>query len=364
VPVRHDDPPRHLGRADDEAHRYDALLVQGFGGPEGPDDVLPFLERVTAGRGIPPGRLREVGAHYDLFGGVSPINAQTRALVGALRDEVARRGLGLPVHWGNRNAAPFLDDVVADLAGAGHRRVLTLPTATFASYSGCRQYREDLARAAMACGAAAPQFDRIRLAYNTPGFIRPMAVQLTAALAGVPAGRRGEATILFSAHSIPVAMADTCDYEAQLREASCLVMAAADLSGRAWDLVWQSRSGPPTVAWLEPDIADRLADLAAAGVRDVVVVPIGFVSDHMEVLFDLDVEARAVAGELGLHLVRARTVGVDPAYVGQLVDLVEERMAAAPTRPALGVRGPSHDVCAATCCPNLRHPGTPAAAQA
>ncbi len=355
-------PPLHPGLFDDVARDLDALLILGFGGPEGMDEVVPFLERVTAGRGIPRERLVEVGAHYELFGGVSPINAQTRALVEAVREELRRRGIDVPLYWANRNSAPFVEDVVATMHADGVRHAAFLPTSVFSSYSGCRQYREDIARACASLPQA-PDFVKLRTHGNHPGFVEPMGHRLRAALAGVPEGRRAEARVVFTAHSIPVSMARSSDYVNQLADSALLVLQAAGASN-PHDLVWQSRSGPPQVPWLEPDVGDHLEELADDGVRDVVLVPLGFVSDHVEVLFDLDVEARAIAGARGVHLVRAGTVGADPAYVRLVVDLFEERRTASPDRPTVGQRPAGHDVCLATCCPNLRSPDTAAVAQA
>ena len=358
---------RNPGLVDPEPRQHQAVLVVGFGGPEGPDEVVPFLERVTAGRGVPRERLVEVGAHYDLFGGISPINAQTRSVVALLQDELDRRGLDLPVHWGNRNAAPFVADAVADLIEAGVTEAVFVPTSSFPSYSGCRQYREDVAaacsEAAERTGRDAPRFDRLRQHGDHPGFVEPMADRVRTALAGVPEERRDRARFAFTAHSIPTAMADTCDYELRLRESASLVMERAGLGDREWELVWQSRSGPPQVPWLEPDILDHLDDLAEDGATDVVIVPIGFVSDHVEVVYDLDVEAAAHAATLGMHLVRAGTVGTDPRFIGMLADLVEERRAGGTERRNLGELPAPHDQCLATCCPNLRRPDTPALGQ-
>ncbi|MEO3753930.1 ferrochelatase [Streptomyces sp. B6B3] len=359
-----------MDRATD-ARPYDALLLLSFGGPEGPDDVLPFLENVTRGRGIPRERLAEVGAHYHLFGGVSPINAQNRELLAALRDDLAREGVELPVYWGNRNWAPYLVDTLRELVDDGHRRVLTLATSAYASYSGCRQYREDLAGALAELereGRPVPRVDKLRLYFNHPGFLEPMASGVLAALAELPEEVRDGAHLAFTTHSIPVTAADTSGppeghgagggYVRQhLDVAEYLADAVRDATGvaRPWKLVYQSRSGPPQVPWLEPDIGDHLRELHAAGAPAVVMVPIGFVSDHMEVRFDLDTEALTTAGELGLPAVRAATVGAAPGFVAGLRELVVERAAtergAAPDRPALGSLGPSHDVCPVGCCP-------------
>jgi protoporphyrin/coproporphyrin ferrochelatase len=333
-------------RFDEAARHYDAVLVMSFGGPEGPDDVLPFLERVTQGRNVPRERLLEVAHHYDRFGGVSPINAQNRALIAALEAELRAHGPDLPVYFGNRNWRPFVTDTVRAMRDAGVRRAVAFVTSAFSSYSGCRQYREDIVRALDAV-AGAPEIDKLRVFYNHPGFIGPSVTNLEAALSAVPAERRDTARVAFTAHSIPLAMARGCAYETQLREAARLV---AEGAGRqAWDLVYQSRSGAPHVPWLEPDVLGYLKDAAAAGATDVVLAPLGFISDHMEVLFDLDVEAKETAGELGLHLVRARTVGTAPGFVRMIRDLIVERATARPARPALGTLGPWPDICRVDC---------------
>jgi ferrochelatase len=335
-------------RFDDPAREYDALLVLSFGGPEGPEDVRPFLQNVTAGRNVPPERLDEVAQHYLHFGGVSPINAQNRALIAALDAELRARGPRLPIYFGNRNWHPFVTDTVRQMRDDGVRRALIFVTSALSSYSGCRQYREDVIRALETFGTDTPAFDKLRVFYNHPGFIDPMIARTRAALAAIPAARRDRARLVFTAHSIPLAMARHCAYEAQLREASRLIAEGADVADHL--VAYQSRSGPPQVPWLEPDILDVLTSLRDEGATDVVVVPVGFISDHMEVLFDLDTEARERADELGLTLVRAETVGTDPAFIRMIRDLIVERMTAAPDRPALGNRGPNHDICPLNCC--------------
>jgi ferrochelatase len=350
---------------------YDALLLLSFGGPEGPDDVLPFLENVTRGRGVPGERLAEVGAHYHRFGGVSPINEQNRKLLAALRDDFAEHGLDLPVYWGNRNWAPYVTDTLRDIVRDGHRRVLTLVTSAYASYSGCRQYREDLAAALAALageGLRPPRVDKLRLYFNHPGVLRTVTGGVLAALAELPPEVRDGAHLAFSTHSIPSAAADTSGpreghgpgggaYVAQhLDAARSVAEAVREATGaeHPWRLVYQSRSGSPSVPWLEPDICEHLAELREQGAPAVVIVPIGFVSDHMEVLFDLDTEAMETAAELGLPAVRSATVGSDPRFVAALRDLVLERAATergeGPERRAVGALGPSHDVCPAGCC--------------
>ncbi|WP_405805847.1 ferrochelatase [Streptomyces sp. NBC_01187] len=365
-------PPDRSGPAPDSVQTpYDALLLLSFGGPEGPDDVVPFLENVTRGRGIPRERLEEVGQHYYLFGGVSPINAQNRALLDALRKDFAGHGLGLPVYWGNRNWAPYLTDTLREMTRDGRSRVLVLATSAYASYSGCRQYRENLAESLAtleAEGLRPPRVDKLRHYFNHPGFVEPMTEGVLASLADLPQEARAGAHLAFTTHSIPVAAADTSGpveahgnggaYVAQHLDVAALIAEAVrERTGTAhpWSLVYQSRSGPPQVPWLEPDICDHLEDLHKQGAPGAVMVPIGFVSDHMEVLYDLDTEATAKASELGLPVRRSPTVGSDPRFAAAVRDLVLERAAAEraehPARCALGALGPSHDVCPVGCCP-------------
>jgi protoporphyrin/coproporphyrin ferrochelatase len=354
------------------ARPYDALLLLSFGGPEGPDDVVPFLENVTRGRGIPRERLAEVGEHYYLFGGVSPINAQCRSLLDALRKEFAEAGVGLPVYWGNRNWAPYLTDTLREMVRDGRRRVLMLVTSAYASYSGCRQYRENLAEALAtleAEGLEPPRVDKLRHFFNHPGFVEPMADGVLTALATLPATVRDSAHLAFTTHSIPTAAAQVSGppqahgaeggaYVAEHLDVARLVAETVrERSGveHRWQLVYQSRSGPPQVPWLEPDICDHLESLSGQGAQAVVMVPIGFVSDHMEVLYDLDTEAMTAAEGLGLPVARSATVGTDPRFTAAIRELVLERAAAErgarPECRALGRLGPSHDVCPADCCP-------------
>ncbi|HZU21127.1 MAG TPA: ferrochelatase [Gaiellaceae bacterium] len=323
---------------------FDALLVVSFGGPEGPEDVLPFLENVTRGRGVPRERLLEVAHHYELFGGVSPINEQNRALVAALEQELHAHDIELPVYFGNRNWHPFIADALREMRDAGVRNALAFLTSAYSSYSGCRQYRENLYEAQQAVGEDAPAVSRLRMLYNHPGFVEANAIRVREALRAVPE----RSAVAFTAHSIPVAMAKSCAYEAQLRETARLVAEAAGVVD--WDVVYQSRSGPPHVPWLEPDVCDHLEALHAAGAPGVVLAPIGFLSDHMEVLYDLDVEARAVADRLGLPAARAGTAGTHPAFVAAIREAVEERLDARSPRRALGRFGPGHDTCAPDCC--------------
>jgi protoporphyrin/coproporphyrin ferrochelatase len=335
-------------RFDDDAQDYDALLVLSFGGPEGRDDVIPFLENVTRGRNTPRARLEEVAEHYYHFDGVSPINAQNRALIAALEDELRAHDIALPVYFGNRNWHPFVEDTVRQMVDDGVQRALVFVTSAFSSYSGCRQYREDVIRACEAIGEGAPEFDKLRVFYNHPGFIEPMIASVRAALEQIPPERRANAHVAFTAHSIPLAMARHSQYEAQLLDACQQVAEGA--GSQSWRLVYQSRSGPPHIPWLEPDIGDYLAEIKRQGIGDVAVVPIGFISDHMEVLFDLDTEAVEIAEELGLNLVRAATVGTHPQFIAMIRELIVERMTARPERRALGQRGPNHDICPLGCC--------------
>jgi protoporphyrin/coproporphyrin ferrochelatase len=333
---------------DDASRHYDALLVLSFGGPEGMDDVIPFLENVTRGRNIPQQRLEEVAEHYYHFGGISPINAQNRALIAALERELSKHAIDLPVYFGNRNWHPMAQDTIAQMRADGVRDALVFVTSAYSSYSGCRQYREDVARALGTLGETGMRFDKIRVFYNHPGFVEPMANKLREAIASLPERRQNSAEVVFTAHSIPLSMARGCAYERQLREACRLV---ADQAGvTRYRLAWQSRSGPPQIPWLEPDIRDELGQLHQAGTRDVLAVPIGFISDHLEVLYDLDVEAQERAKELGLNMLRVPTVGTDPTFVAMIRELIEERLTENPRRRFLGALGPSHDICAMNCC--------------
>ncbi|QDT19574.1 ferrochelatase [Gimesia chilikensis] len=330
-------------------NEYDAILVVSFGGPEGPDDVIPFLENVLRGKNVPRERMLEVAEHYQQFGGVSPINGQNRALIAALEEELAANGPKLPIYWGNRNWHPLLTDTLEQMKQDGIQRALGFFTSAFSSYSGCRQYREDIQRAQEAVGDGAPEVDKLRMFFNHPGFIEATVDRAREALAEIPEERREQATILFSAHSIPLAMAAGCRYETQLKDAAQLV--SERLGTHPWHLVYQSRSGPPHQPWLEPDICDFITELGQQGeVQDVVIIPIGFVSDHMEVLFDLDTEAKQVGSEVGIHVARAKTVGVHPRFITMIRELIEERISGTDERPALGPLGPNHDVCPVDCC--------------
>jgi len=352
---------------------YDGILLLSFGGPEQPEDVLPFLRRVTAGRGIPDERLEEVGRHYHAFGGRSPINDQNRALLAALRAELDRREIDAPVLWGNRNFEPFTAEALTEAHEAGLRRLVTIVTSAYQSYSSCRQYREDLAAAVEEVAEAGLDVavDKVRPYANHPGFSRTNSRLVTEAVRDLlRSGTEADGIrLLFVTHSIPTAMDDTSgpgDGEGNAYARQHVALGAAitaevnatldtDLDG---ELVFCSRSGPPGQPWLEPDVNDRLEELAAEGAQTVVLAPIGFVSDHMEVVYDLDTEAADTAERLGLRLVRVPTVGVDPEFVSGLVDLLLERAAQArgeaPATPAWPGRDVPPAVCAPGCCPNLR----------
>lgn len=367
---------------------YDGILLAGFGGPEGQDDVIPFLRNVTRGRGIPDERLEEVAHHYRHFGGVSPINAQNRALKAALEAELASRGIDLPVYWGNRNWAPYLEEAVTDAAAAGDVSLLALATSAYSSFSSCRQYREDFARVLTATDLEGTvTIDKVRQFFDHPGFVQPFVDGVRDAVAGFLADgvAPGAVRVLFSTHSIPTADAERSGpregdalhrelgeggaYAAQHLAVAEVVMAAvaAEVPGAedvAWELVYQSRSGPPSQPWLEPDVNDVIAGLPELGVQAIAIVPLGFMSDHMEVLWDLDTEAMDAAAEAGIRAVRTPTPGVDPAFVSGLVDLVAERLVGtrAAERPHVTDLGPWFDVCRPGCCENVRAGFKPAAA--
>jgi ferrochelatase len=366
--------PEHVS----EPTAYDAILLASFGGPEGQEDVIPFLRNVTRGRGIPDERLEEVAHHYRAFGGVSPINAQNRQLKAAIEAELEGRGIDLPVLWGNRNWDPYLPEVLREADARGFHTLIAVATSAYSSYSSCRQYREDFAMALDATGLAGTMtIDKVRQFFDHPGFVQPFIDGLASALAGIQERFQGidlatEVEVLFSTHSIPSSDAERSGpefrgfgaegaYAAQHKAVAEVVLMAATsgLAGQPavpWQLVYQSRSGPPTQPWLEPDINDAIAELPARGIRAVVIVPLGFVSDHMEVMWDLDNEALESCAENGLYGVRTPTPGIDPAYVAGLVDLVLERVNGTPVeeRPHATALGPWYDVCRAGCCENKR----------
>ncbi|MCZ3388669.1 MAG: ferrochelatase [Actinomycetia bacterium] len=349
---------------------FDALLFVSFGGPEGPDEVVPFLQNVTRGRGIPDERLREVGQHYFHFGGVSPISGQNREFLARLREELPKQGIDLPVYWGNRNWSPYLVDALEQMRADGVKRALAFFTSAYSSYSGCRQYRENLAAALSTVGGDGPTIERLGPYFNHAGFLAPFADATVEAVRNLTEAEQSTARLVFTTHSIPESMADSSgpatglpggSYVQQHREVAGYVASqvrAATGVDLPWDLVYQSRSGAPHIPWLEPDIDDHLRALAGDACTAAVVVPIGFVSDHMEVLWDLDTQARATADEVGLLMVRVATPGADPRMVSMVGELVRERLEgiSPERRPRVGALAASPDRCAAGCCPNPRSP--------
>ena len=336
---------------------YDAILVVSFGGPERPEDVMPFLENVLRGKNVPRERMLGVAEHYYLFGGKSPINEQNRRLIAALEAELKLHGPNLPVYWGNRNWHPMLADALRQMKADGIHRALAFVTSAYSSYSSCRQYREDIARAQEAVGVGAPVVDKIRVFYNHPRFVEALVDRVNSALAKIPPERRETARLIYTAHSIPLGMAQTSDYEKQLRETGRLVAERLGRENKEWQLVFQSRSGPPAQPWLGPDILDYLRGIKARGGNsDLVVAPIGFVSDHMEIIFDLDTEARELCAELGLNMVRAETVGTHPRFISMMRELILERTRDNLPRLSLGDLGTRQDVCPEDCCPMPTRP--------
>ena len=334
---------------------YDAILIVSFGGPEKRDDVIPFLQNVLRGRNVPRRRMQEVAAHYDRFDGVSPINEQVRELMRKLRDELDRHGIDLPLFWGNRNWHPLLPDTLQQMKEAGVRRALAVVLSAYSSYSGCRQYLDDVEQARAAVGAGAPVVDKVRAFFNHPQFVAANADNFRQAIAQFDPSQQETVHVIFTAHSIPVSMAANCEYAAQLTE-TCRLIAEEErgLLPERWELAYQSRSGRPTDPWLEPDISDALTAAAGRGVENVVVMPVGFLSDHLEILYDLDVEAREVAEKLGVHMVRATSVGTHPRFVSMLRELIQERTTANAERRSVGRLPPLPDVCPHDCCPLLR----------
>jgi ferrochelatase len=332
---------------------YDAVLMVSFGGPESGDDVIPFLENVLRARNVPRDRMLTVAQHYRQFGGKSPINQQMRELMGALEAELARNGRNLPIYWGNRNWHPMLADTLRQMKQDGIHKALAFVTSAYSSYSGCRQYRENIARAQSEVGNGAPVVDKVRPFYNHPGFIEATLDRVQDALRAVPAPVRNKIQVIYTAHSIPVSMAATCDYVQQLQEVRNLVSKGL---GQADDaLVYQSRSGPPGQPWLEPDVLDYLREVKERSLASsVVLAPIGFISDHMEVVYDLDVEASQLCNSLRLPMVRAKTVGVHPKFVGMIGELIVERMNPGSERRALGTLGARPDICPEDCCARPR----------
>jgi protoporphyrin/coproporphyrin ferrochelatase len=315
---------------------FDAVLLVSFGGPEGMDDVIPFLENVLRGRNVPRERMLSVARHYELFGGVSPINQQNRNLIAALEKEFEREGLRLPIYWGNRNWHPLLPDTLRQMANEGIQNALAFVTSGYSSYSSCRQYLQNISDAQTAVGPDAPSVEKLRVFYKHPLFIEANVDHIRAALNQLddPAS----AHLVFTAHSIPESMAENCNYASQLGHTGALI--AREFPRNRWHLVFQSRSGSPMQPWLGPDVCDHLRALRDEGVTNVVIAPIGFVSDHMEVVYDLDVQARRVADEIGMKMVRAATAGTHPSFVKMIRELVMERV---------NDEGPAN-ICAPDCC--------------
>jgi protoporphyrin/coproporphyrin ferrochelatase len=334
---------------------YQAILIVSFGGPESREDVIPFLENVLRGRNVPRARMLVVAEHYYHFDGKSPINQQTRELMSALQAQLARHGLKLPVYWGNRNWHPMLADTVRQMKQDGVQRALAFVTSAFSSYSGCRQYREDISRAQAEVGEGAPQIDKLRVFFNHPGFIEATEERVRDALQSLPEAVRRNVQIIYTAHSIPMSMASSCDYVQQLEEVRHLVSNRLKIASDA--LVYQSRSGAPGQPWLEPDVLEYLREVKTRELASAVVLaPISFISDHMEVLYDLDVEARQLCDSLALPMARAKTVGVHPKFVAMIRELILERINPGSERRALGSFGPRADECADNCCPAPQRP--------
>jgi len=345
---------------------YDAILVVSFGGPESTDDVIPFLENVLRGRNVPRERMLAVAEHYYHFGGKSPINQQTRELIAALENQLAQHGPKLPVYWGNRNWHPMLPDTLRKMKADGILRALAFVTSAYSSYSGCRQYREDITRAQNEVGTGAPEgvpeVDKLRVFFNHPGFIEATEDRLRDALNRLPAASRENVQIVYVAHSVPLSMANTSDYVRQLEEVRKLVSAKLGITNDA--LVYQSRSGAPGQPWLEPDIREYVREVKARNLASAVVLaPISFISDHMEVLYDLDIEAQQLCDSLSLPMARAKTVGVHPRFISMIRELIVERMTPGAERRALGSLGPRADICAEDCCPAPQRPGRPQSAR-
>jgi ferrochelatase len=338
---------------------YDAIMIVSFGGPEGPDDVMPFLENVLRGKNVPRERMLEVSEHYKHFGGISPINEQNRQLVAALETELTDHDINIPVYWGNRNWDPLLPDALQKMKDDGIENALAFFTSIYSCYSGCRQYRENIAEAQAHVGEGAPDISKLRMAFNHPLYIEASVARVKHALDQIPTQRQSKARFVFTAHSIPMSMATGSDYAKQLTETCRLIMEA--LGDYNWDLVYQSRSGSPHHPWLEPDVCDHIQTLKTeSDATDLVLFPVGFISDHMEVLFDLDTEAKEICDTLGINMVRAKSVGIHPAFVSMIRELILERTSGAEKR-ATGTLPANWDVCPPDCCsydPTKRPPQT------
>ncbi len=340
--------PTHTSRLDNEGRLYDAVLIASFGGPEGPNDVMPFLENVLRGRDVPEARKLEVARHYKLFGGVSPINEQNRTLVKFLRQELDDANVHIPVYLGNRNWHPLFEHTLRTMVNDGVKRAVICFPSGFSCYSSCRQYWENITAAQKAIGRSAPVIEKVRAYYNHPRFIDANIQSVRQALHAIPKAERPRTHLVFTAHSIPETMASCSDYVSQLAEASRLVAAGVDVP--EFSIAFQSRSGPPQMAWLGPDINECLVTLKSRQITSVIVLPIAFLTDHMEVKFDLDIEAMETASNIGINMIRADTIGLTDGFVTMLRELIQERMTAHPQRPVLGTFGPHHEICSADCC--------------
>jgi len=330
--------------------KYDAFLLVSFGGPEGMDDVIPFLENVLRGKNVPRERMLAVSKHYQLFNGISPINEQNRKLIAALKPIIEEDGAKLPIYWGNRNWHPLLTDTVKQMAADGIKRAVAFATAGYSSYSSCRQYIENIENARALVGATAPQIDKIGPFYNHSGFIAANADELLIAAHGIPSERRKGAKIIFTAHSIPLSMADKCLYATQLLQVCHLIMASAQLSN-PWQMAYQSRSGPSSQPWLEPDINHAIEEAAKNGIKDIIIAPIGFVSDHMEVLYDLDTQAKQLCQELSIGYNRAKTAGSHPKFISMIKELVDEKIQESQAVDSKLCSDLSEKLCFSNCCP-------------
>lgn len=335
---------------------FDALFLVSFGGPEGPEDVMPFLENVLRGKNVPQERMLEVAEHYHHFDGISPINEQNRHLMEAIRQDLRKHNVDLPIYWGNRNWHPLIPDALEEMKRDGIRKALAFFTSAYSCYSGCRQYRENIIHAQKEIDGA-PEVHKLRMFFNHPLYVEASADRIREAFSKVQAEQQPTTHFVFTAHSIPISMADGCKYSTQLKEACRLIM--EEVGDFSWDLVYQSRSGPPSQPWLEPDVCDFLEDLGQRGVKDVVIMPVGFVSDHMEVLFDLDTEAKEKCDELGIRMQRAHAVGTHPSFIAMIRHLILERTEGA-EKLAIGQMPPNHDVCPVDCCLPGQRPGRPA----
>ncbi len=330
--------------------RYDAILLVSFGGPEGPDEVLPFLDNVLRGRNVPESRKLAVAQHYQRFGGISPLNQQNRDLIKAIESELAMNGPALPVYWGNRHWHPMLADTLRRMQADGINHSLALLTSAFSSFSACRQYLDAIVTARSEVGDGAPQASKLRAYFNHPRFVEAWCTRTREGLAQFDSSVRSDVHVLFTAHSIPIAMADSSPYVQQVNELISLVADALQLDRARWQLAYQSRSGPPRQPWLEPDVCEAIATLGTTGVKQVLLVPIGFLSDHIEVLYDLDIEAATAARQADIQLIRAKTLGTHPLLVTMVRELIEERIGDDPNRRTLGSMGPAPDQCPSDCC--------------